>query len=706
MVRVTLWLFTLIAVSANVTSASDGRARLPEGVVKAQRATVSLIVEKRESDQTVEAGACTGFLVGRQLVLTNQHCVSHAPQQSLRIRVLVRDPGLDASGNPPPEGVRPRELQTFLAPQILLESATEDLALLRLEEPVAIRGVDPIAIATAGALPKHPWKISSTFDPRYLAEARVGYAPTIDLEACSAIDEEGVNWILSGCTARPGNSGSPLVNDAGEAVAILKSIQQELPAVVVRGTEYVVGAVSAVFATPMTFFSKAVPTHTQVYEQYLGQMQVEPHNYKSVGHVLTRWPDPVFKEEPVKKKKSDRKPSSFCPYDPRRPECVRTHVCPQNLAVPGPHGFFSPRGMTWPQVSSGDGYVDHLVQFYGDELYQSSVLVEGMAVCPDVMKQVGSLLRESVRKESDLRKEFLAKVRFDGGYRYEKTLFGYKLWTPGGYQESTGLSISIGGGGHGRYEQYDPSERKVFPSERISRMHQELTVRWIRMFREAFETLGRPQQAELYRVLVKSLSGSGMSPAGEAGKTLGEIERLVPPQVSAAARMRVFEALATDFKSMGGPRAFFGDPDVKDFLALFVLDSAERAWQQIETQARGCRTDSLRLALRPLRLLEEAILSVKRRSSWQRQAPARSRLGAFVESDHWLVSADPVEPYRRILSVIRDCPRPYALVKELYLAYEESRVAVDLDFYFSLQQLGAEAYQKDVSDAPVAGASP
>ncbi|MGE0614728.1 MAG: S1 family peptidase [Bacteriovoracia bacterium] len=286
-----VWTLTLPSLGLSLLCAADpnpnlGRA-IPAGVTQALRATATLIMEKLDAKGSVTStGACTGFLVGKQLVLTNQHCIARRPEETVRTRVLFRAP--QAPNRPNAE-----RIQSYLSTQIVFETSLEDYALLRLEESVDIPGIQPLPIVGAAKPPKHPWKISSTFDNRYIAEPRAGYEPTIDLEICGGAGIEKHNWTLVACTARAGNSGSPLVNDAGEVVAIAKSIFQEIPPVAVQGTEYIVGDVPAIFATPMSFFVSSIRENPETLGRFQAQLSVDSLNYHAVGGIEMSWPAPA-----------------------------------------------------------------------------------------------------------------------------------------------------------------------------------------------------------------------------------------------------------------------------------------------------------------------------------------------------------------------------------------------------------------------------
>ncbi|MGE0614734.1 MAG: S1 family peptidase [Bacteriovoracia bacterium] len=284
--------------SAALADSSDLSTVMPEGVARARAAVATLVVEKLmktpAGEKMDDISACTGFLIGSQFVMTNHHCIARRPEQFVRVQAIFREFPQDA--NLASNAVAAvSKIQTYQMTAITYDSTEQDIAILELEEPVSIRGVEPLPIAAkSDSFPKHPWKISSTFDARYISEPRIGYLATLDIEMCSTTGFEKLNVDMKGCTARPGNSGSPLLNNSGEVIGILKSIYQELPPMVVSGTEYVVGKVSAVCGTPAAFLGKSLDAVAESHRRLLADIRIDTEgaakNFTSVGHIEQLWP--------------------------------------------------------------------------------------------------------------------------------------------------------------------------------------------------------------------------------------------------------------------------------------------------------------------------------------------------------------------------------------------------------------------------------
>ncbi|MGE0614729.1 MAG: hypothetical protein AB7P04_03740 [Bacteriovoracia bacterium] len=378
-----------------------------------------------------------------------------------------------------------------------------------------------------------------------------------------------------------------------------------------------------------------------------------------------------------------RKLNPRCPYDPKQPSCVYEGTqCPANLLRPGPGGFFNYGGYTWDATSSGEGYAKLVFSHYRDEIYSEDMLIDGMRQCPQTMRGIGELFVSSMSDETKLRSIFVDNMRIDG-YRLERKGLGWKLWTPNGY------SSSAFGSPPKNYEQYRINKDKVFTTEITQTLERNLTEAWIAAFQGAFKRLDPSQQGVLYPALVDSLKRSRSSAAQDASKVFTELERALPGMANADLKLRLFE-----FPPPGAKATAFGAPEIQALVELLALPSPEAVFAAMESKATSCRMEDLESALRSLRLLEDALAAKRKVSPWQTALPP-SRLGKIVADDHWLLKMDTVEGYRRLLARVRDCAKPYALVRRLYQAYEDSVVSVSVDLYLQLMGAGSEAYQKE-----------
>jgi len=258
---------------------------MPAGISRATHAVAALLVTIKSKGK-VQHGSCTSFLVSSQIIMTNSHCFPALKSgEELSAKVLIKGPHMD-------------DWKSYnVIGQPLLDDSDADILLAQLEEPVAIRDVIPLPIAVPKKMPKHPWRISIYVNDKYLENPRPGYAPTVAAEPCSRIVDPQNPGSFVGCTSRPGNSGSPVVNNAGEVVSIIKIIEVNSPKVIVPGTKFIVSKILTVFSTPMDRFLKLFKANTKLtrYLHVKGEypwdsIRLDKVNYESKGHLRAIWP--------------------------------------------------------------------------------------------------------------------------------------------------------------------------------------------------------------------------------------------------------------------------------------------------------------------------------------------------------------------------------------------------------------------------------
>lgn len=169
-------------------------------------------------------GACTAALVGEDLVLTNSHCLPSAVKLlpelcAERVRLIFPR----TSGHPE---------ETFACSQVLgfSEIPTDmspDLALLRLAKKTTRPFLPVNRSGVAGDTPLKSYKVNpdlSTFSGILRAETCLSVANSYRMPIYRQASDPAL--VLGDCSAVPGNSGSPLLRQNGELVAVM---QAELP---------------------------------------------------------------------------------------------------------------------------------------------------------------------------------------------------------------------------------------------------------------------------------------------------------------------------------------------------------------------------------------------------------------------------------------------------------------------------------------------
>lgn len=167
---------------------------------------------------------CTAVLVDSQTVLTNRHCIPRDLQKAL--------PGDGWSGRVwigfPGKSQERRQAVHLTARSARKDSTGQDWAFLRLDRPVARV---PMRLSRAG-LPDGARLQSIGWDPILVREGRGGRgrASTCAVVNGSPVTRFGTGDVLArsvlleGCTVRVGNSGSPLLDSAGEVVGLVDGL--------------------------------------------------------------------------------------------------------------------------------------------------------------------------------------------------------------------------------------------------------------------------------------------------------------------------------------------------------------------------------------------------------------------------------------------------------------------------------------------------
>jgi len=293
-----LILFSSNFVGAQSENLLNGFEELvPRNVTMSQHAVGRIYVQYGQAGMVIKENLCTGFLIASDVLMTNAHCdigqeeKDRRPNLEYYVMFLLPNRG---------------RYESFRLVRIIAKSEPRelDILLFQLEEPVGILGILPLPIAPIDKndFPKHPWAITSFGEDNYFELDHISQGPNFRINPCSRRSVEDIDVILNDCKVRPGNSGSPIVNHSGEVVGIIKSIEKEMPSVVVQGTEWIVANIKSSFGTTMKsfvdrFISSGVDQNLAPFLQDRGdhewdKIRVGGFNYEMLGHLEGIWPKP------------------------------------------------------------------------------------------------------------------------------------------------------------------------------------------------------------------------------------------------------------------------------------------------------------------------------------------------------------------------------------------------------------------------------
>ena len=136
-------------------------------------------------------GSGSGFFVSRDWIVTNAHVVGH----SNRV-IIVKDETYQLDGT------------------VIGRSETLDLAVVRLDSPVSVRGLE---LANSGEVEVGEEVAALGFPPTALGST----SGTVTRGIVSAKQEQGgVELLQTDAAINPGNSGGPLINSVGVVIGV------------------------------------------------------------------------------------------------------------------------------------------------------------------------------------------------------------------------------------------------------------------------------------------------------------------------------------------------------------------------------------------------------------------------------------------------------------------------------------------------------